>query len=66
MQMTLTQLRGSLAPRHRADSRPDGPSTATCNCATGPWSVCPRHNAEAYADHMAQHATDSIAPRYFR
>jgi hypothetical protein len=24
------------------------------------FTYCPRHNATAYADHMARHATDSI------
>lgn len=29
-------------------------------------STCPRHEASAYADHMARHATDSIMPqRYY-
>lgn len=46
---------------HIHASHTDPASQAGCECK--PQSrVCPRHDAPAYADMMARHATDSITP----
>lgn len=40
----------------------DVQNDAACKCAERGWHICPRHNADTYADQQARHATDSIGP----
>jgi len=44
---------------HIHASHTDPASQAGCECKPQT-RVCPRHDAPAYADNMARHATDSI------